>query len=316
MAAQEADTAARKAKAAAHEAEVAAQEARRRGEAERWERYRSNIAAASAALHEQNSGAARVALEAAPEEHRNWEWQHFHSQLDGARLVLPVPGGRVRCLVLSPSGRQIAVSCPTITRFTCTTWPPAGSRPSSAVTRLRSTSVAYRPDGKQVATGSNDQTIRLWDPATGRESAFLKRSIPTEPRWRPHRGVQLGRQPDCFLMPIEHCSRHEPVVGRDHRQGIAVLGKWQEGTPCVAFSPDGKRVAVSSREYVHLCDAGTGRQLAVSGPSCGAQSRLAYSPDGQADCVRDIDGTPTPFTSGTARAAKKSPCCAATRPES
>ena len=60
VAAQEADTAARKAKAAAHEAEVAAQEARRRGDAERWERYRSNIAAASAALQLQNSGPARA----------------------------------------------------------------------------------------------------------------------------------------------------------------------------------------------------------------------------------------------------------------
>ena len=68
------------------------QEAQENERAERWERYRSNIAAASAALQLQNSGAARSALEDAPKEHRNWEWQYLHSQLDGASLVLPRAG--------------------------------------------------------------------------------------------------------------------------------------------------------------------------------------------------------------------------------
>jgi WD40 repeat protein len=39
------------------------------------------------------------------------------------------------------------------------------------------TSVVYRPDGRQVATASNDQTIRLWDPATGRQTALLKAEV-------------------------------------------------------------------------------------------------------------------------------------------
>jgi hypothetical protein len=82
--------AAQKERDARKEADQAAEEARRRGDAERWERYRSNIAAAGA-LQLQNSGNARSALEAAPPEHRNWEWQYLHSQLDGASLVLPAP---------------------------------------------------------------------------------------------------------------------------------------------------------------------------------------------------------------------------------
>jgi WD40 repeat protein len=34
--------------------------------------------------------------------------------------------------------------------------------------------VAYRPDGRQLATASADQTIRLWDSETGEEEATLK----------------------------------------------------------------------------------------------------------------------------------------------
>ena len=70
-------------------AEQASDEARRLGEAERRERYRSNIAAAAAALQLQNGATARRHLEAAPPEHRDWEWRHLHSQLDGASAVMP-----------------------------------------------------------------------------------------------------------------------------------------------------------------------------------------------------------------------------------
>ena len=91
-------------------AERAGDEARG-GEAERWERYRSNIAAAAAALQLQNSGTARRALEAAPPEHRDWEWRHLHSQLDGARAVMPghaALGIIAQLPIISPSGEQLA----------------------------------------------------------------------------------------------------------------------------------------------------------------------------------------------------------------
>src|SRR5205814_1087309 len=79
------------------------------GDVERWGRYRSNIAAASAALQLQDSGTARRVLDDAPEQHRDWEWRYLHSQLDGASLVMRVPGGTMSELVLSPAGRQVAV---------------------------------------------------------------------------------------------------------------------------------------------------------------------------------------------------------------
>ncbi len=82
-------------------------EAQGREKAERWERYRANIAAAAGALQLNNVGTARRALEAAPEEHRKWEWQHFYHQLDGAHEALPEERP-VYKVTFSPDGRWLA----------------------------------------------------------------------------------------------------------------------------------------------------------------------------------------------------------------
>jgi hypothetical protein len=92
-------------------AEAATHEARRRGDAERWERYRANIAAASGELQQQNSAAARAYLDAAPLEHRNWEWLHLHQQLAGAQRVVAIRGVWLISAEVSPSGKQCAVYC-------------------------------------------------------------------------------------------------------------------------------------------------------------------------------------------------------------
>ena len=250
--------------------------------AERWGRYRSDIAAASAALQLQNSGPARGALDDAPPEHRNWEWRHFHSQLDGASLVLPVPGGKVRSLALSPSGRQVAVCGADQNEVYLYDVATGGE---IAVLRGHSapvTGVAYRPDGTQVATASNDQTIRLWDPATGRQTVLLKADVAAP---HPDRDTLVKYNPDGSRIASHTLADGAACASRlwDTRTGqeIAVLSPWREGLVSVAFSPDGRRVAVSAAEFVYLCDAVTARRLFDLGPHAGRVRRVAYSSDGK-----------------------------------
>ncbi len=266
-------------------ADEARDEARREQQAERWGRYRSNITAASAALQLQNSGAARSALDEAPKEHRNWEWQYLHSQLDSASHKLTVPGGKFLAHVLSPSGRQIAVCCDDHNEVylyeVATGKPDAVLRGHSAA----ATSVAYRPDGKQVATASNDQTIRLWDPATGQETALLKAEV-TPSNLDPNPSVMYNSDGSRIASYALWGSK-AGAAGTSRlwdagtRKEIAVLAKWREDSLPAAFSSDGKRVVVGSGEYVRLCDAVTGRQLGVLGPHAKPVVHLAYSPDGK-----------------------------------
>ena len=251
--------------------------------AELWGRYRANIAAASSALQLQNTAAARAALEDAPTERRNWEWHHLHSQLDGASLVVPLPGAKAWSYALSPSGRQIAVCC----------FPDRAIYLYDADTgRLESilrghsapaTSVAYRPDGRQLATVGDDQTVRLWDPATGRQTALLKAErAPAKPDLvlivaYNADGSRIASFP-AWLPEAAGASRlWDPITGKE----VAVLTEWRQGGQRTVFRPDGQRVAVGSDRLGYLYDAVTGRRLAVLGPHRGPIHDLAYGPDGR-----------------------------------
>ena len=256
-------------------AERAGDEARRRGQAERWERYRSNIAAAAAALQLQNSSTARRALDGAPEEHRDWEWRHLHSQLDGARAVMlgtvPSTYGDWQPPTISPLGNQLAA--PDKDGRTINLWDVTTG---TAIAALRGHvgpvyALAYSPDGRRLASGSDDNTIRLWDPAAGKEVAVL--------RGHEKRVEWLTYSPDGQRI----CSLHRQS-GRlwDATTGrvIAVLAGRVRGITAI-FTPDSRRLVIGLDRQVCLYDASTGQRIAVLGSHEHQVVKLVVSPDGK-----------------------------------
>ncbi len=299
----------------ANDARTKAERAR---DEESWERYRSTIAAASAALQIQNADTARSALEAAPEWYQqNWEWRHLHSQLDGASLVIPVPAGPVFAFALSPSGRQVAVACrghqPVYLFHVPTGQPEAVLRGHATPV----TSLAYSPDGQSLATGAPDSTVRLWDPATGRERAVLRGS----PGWVVLAYSRDGRRLAARMGDHVHLwdavtgetvadlGRHDATAWTDRPQFqfgpagrrlisgrgnevcswdattgklVGVLGRFDTPVNCLSYSPDGKRIAAhaSNGPVIRLWDAKTGTDVAALPIPAGQMGGLHFSPDG------------------------------------
>ena len=281
--------AARRFAQAASDERLLRREAGARTRSERWERYRSNIAEASAAQQLQNSSSGERALEAAPAEYRNWEWRHLHSQLDGASLVLPVRGIAHATLRLSADGRQIAVANDRgeVRLFDAATGAPGPflQGHTGAVSSLE-----YCPDGRHLASGGTDGTIRVWNLATGRQQLVLHGEGDLRLHYSPD-GKRIVSTEGSNQSTNGKQRLWDATTGRQ----LAVLGerrcRWHdEPTREVTFSPDGKRVAAANGELVRIFDAGTGGQISEPGSQRSKGDWILFSPDGKRLVVADSFG--------------------------
>jgi WD40 repeat protein len=279
-------------------------------EQERWERYRANIAAAASALQLQNSGAARRALDAAPDEHRNWEWRHLYTQLDGARAVLR-GNGVYPFVAFSRDGRQLASRAED---HTIRLW-DAATLQEVAVLRGHTDLVIggdFSPDGDLLASTSADGTLRLWDAATGRQTGVLHPiGYLSGPFWAPdgrHVAACAGRDlsvcdvrtgQQVAVLPCDQ-ELHAVVFRAGVRQVARGLGSavhvWdldagrdilvlqgQAPVASVAYSPDGRRIAAGfdyRENAVRLWDATTGHLIALMKGHLNRVVGVAFSRDG------------------------------------
>ncbi len=245
---------------------------------ERWQRYRSNIAAATSALQLQNIGPARIALDEAPEEYRNWEWRHLHSQLEGARLIVPVwlAWSERRRFVASPAGSEAAVvfGLDHQVRVWDTTTGAELVRGSGA--EAPRYVYVYSPDGKRLATGSEHHAIRVWDVATG--NLLTKLVGHQGPVWA------VAFNPDGRRIVSSSEDRTFRLWDATTGRPLAALGSNEgEHTVPAQFSPDGKWIATGEGKEIRLWDGMTGQPLGVLGSHEHAITRMAIFPDGRTD---------------------------------
>jgi WD40 repeat protein/serine/threonine protein kinase len=135
------------------------------------------IALAERELAANNIGRAEELLTECPEQFRGWEWHYLKRRAQESPRVIQATKSWVLDMACSPDGRYLATaSLGFLFQGEVKLWDADTGKEGRTLSghRITARSLAFSPDGMELAAGGMDKIVVIWDVATGKQLRTLK----------------------------------------------------------------------------------------------------------------------------------------------